>query len=74
MERAIARNAKHRAMQAEQTDHSAPTPAPIITKTVPNKAVTSKRMSDEEYQVVILSKMKAHIQNRLTAVSNNPPN
>lgn len=78
MERAITRKAKQ-AIEGKQADHSpaasgpgpapAPAPAPFITQ-----AVTSKRMTDEEYQVVMLSKMKAYIRNKLTAISNNPSN
>jgi hypothetical protein len=62
MERATARKAQ--ATQVTQADISSP--ATLITK-----AVISKRMTDEEYQAVILSKMKTHIQNKLTASSNN---
>jgi hypothetical protein len=72
LERAITRKAKQ-AIEGKQADHSpaasGPAPAPFITQ-----PVTSKRMTDEEYQVVMLSKMKAYIRNKLTAISNSPSN
>ncbi|MCF7545693.1 hypothetical protein [Pseudomonas petrae] len=59
LERAFARRA-NQATQTKQADlHK---PASIITP-----VVTSKRMTDEEYQVVIISKMKSHIQQKLKA-------
>lgn len=66
MERALARKAKQ-GTQIKQADYSSP--APIVIK-----AATSIRMTDEEYRVVMLSKMKSYIQNKLTAASNKPTN